>query len=433
MGGEVKTNASNDFKAMETEMNVRHEGTDRVHKSLTAYIKSISKKSEGEDKEKSLPIANLGGCFISHGEEFDTNSNYGQCLIMFGRAEERIGRIQESYASQSSSAMLEPLERSLAQLREYQASRKKLDQRRLAYDTSQSKVQKAKKEDFRVEEEVRVQKAKYEESNDDVCRRMHDIKETDEDAAADLAAFLDAQLEYYDKCREVLLQLKNDWPGAPMPSRTSTPSGHRYGRTRSNTAHSFNERVEPLHEEEPVTYNVAPARPTMTRSGMLSPTPTPMLEVPVTNGYQTETNYTRPTVNRTSTFEGPMQLRQDYQSPAPRTTMRRTGSVSSAVRPESAARPDYSQLRPIQMAVGSPQYEDVPDEGDPFNRSTPDLSYGGSASSQTSQLSPSASSTALNGLGINKKGPPPPPPSRAKKPPPPPPPMKRPSYSTLNM
>lgn len=77
-------------------------------------------------------------------------------------------------------------------------------------------MQKAKKEDFRVEEEVRVQKAKYEESNDDVCRRMHDIKETDEDAAADLAAFLDAQLEYYDKCREVLLQLKNDWPGAPM-------------------------------------------------------------------------------------------------------------------------------------------------------------------------------------------------------------------------
>jgi hypothetical protein len=56
------------------------QGTDRLHKSMTAYIKAISKRSEGEDKEKSLPIAHLGSCMVNHGEDFDTNSEYGQCL-----------------------------------------------------------------------------------------------------------------------------------------------------------------------------------------------------------------------------------------------------------------------------------------------------------------------------------------------------------------
>ena len=63
-----------------------------------------------------------------------------------------------------------------------------------------------------MEEELRVQKAKYEEANDDVYRRMHDIKDADENSSQDLSAFLDSQLSYYDRCRDVLLQLKNDWP-----------------------------------------------------------------------------------------------------------------------------------------------------------------------------------------------------------------------------
>ena len=36
-------------------------------------------------------------------------------------------------------------------------------------------MQKAKREDFKVEEELRAQKAKYEESSEDVYRRMQDV------------------------------------------------------------------------------------------------------------------------------------------------------------------------------------------------------------------------------------------------------------------
>lgn len=74
-------------------------------------------------------------------------------------------------------------------------------------------MEKAKKEDFRVEEELRSQKVKYEEANDDVIRRMQDIKDAEVDNVMDLSTFLEAQLEYHDRCREALLQLRNEWPG----------------------------------------------------------------------------------------------------------------------------------------------------------------------------------------------------------------------------
>jgi BAR domain len=99
-------------------------------------------------------------------------------------------------------------------MKEYQAARKKLDTRRLAYDTSLTKLERQKKEDFRVEEELRNARAKFDETSDDVYRRMQDIKEAESESVVDLEAFLEAELSYHDKCREALLQLKGEWPAA---------------------------------------------------------------------------------------------------------------------------------------------------------------------------------------------------------------------------
>lgn len=41
---------------------------------------------------------------------------------------------------------------------------------------------------------------------------MAKIKETEADSIADLGAFVDAELKYYDRCRDVLVQLKQNWP-----------------------------------------------------------------------------------------------------------------------------------------------------------------------------------------------------------------------------
>ena len=82
-----------------------------------------------------------------------------------------------------------------------QAARRKLESRRLAYDATLSKMQKLKKEDCRVEEELRAQRIKYEEASDDVYRRMGEIQDSEAESLADLGTFLDAELAYYDRCR----------------------------------------------------------------------------------------------------------------------------------------------------------------------------------------------------------------------------------------
>lgn len=51
-----------------------------MQKSMNAYVKTVAKRSELEAKEKILPIAHLGGTMITHGSDFDPDSEYGQCL-----------------------------------------------------------------------------------------------------------------------------------------------------------------------------------------------------------------------------------------------------------------------------------------------------------------------------------------------------------------
>ncbi|OAL33926.1 hypothetical protein AYO20_06761 [Fonsecaea nubica] len=391
MGGEVKTNVSDDFKAMEVEMGLRQEGLEKMQRSMNAYIKAISKRSEVEGKEKTLPIAYMGGTMISHGEDFESDSEYGQCLNMFGRTQERLARTQETYITNATTSWLESLERSLVQLKEYQAARKRLETRRLAYDTSLAKMQKAKKEDFRVEEELRTQKAKYEESADDVQRRMEEIRESDPESVADLAAFLDAELAYHDQCREALLQLKSQWPArAQMSNRSIRPNP----RSRSNTVRSYTQTVEPA-EETPAVVEV---RPTIksNRSGRFADQPT------------SDYSPARPNYARATTFN---------DSPTPR-------DLSPATRPGIARVPsDSLMIRTARSQLRSVDEQDVfADESGSYTNSGSDRGYG----EQSVSPATSHGSESVTLLGGKKSAvPPPPPPSRSKKPPPPPVPAKR--------
>lgn len=187
-------------------------GMEKLKKSADIYVQHTAKREKYQDKEQQLPIGYFGSTMVAHGDDFEPDSEFGQCLSSLGRANERIARMQETYCANATSSWLESLERSLVQMKEFQRARKQLDSRRLAYDTASVKMQKSKKEDFRMEEELRNQKMKYEESSEDVYRRMIDIKEAEVESVQDLTSFLEAELTYYDRCREVLMQLKRDWP-----------------------------------------------------------------------------------------------------------------------------------------------------------------------------------------------------------------------------
>ncbi|KAF2457135.1 hypothetical protein BDY21DRAFT_286659 [Lineolata rhizophorae] len=426
MGGEVKTNTSDDFKALEMEMMLRHEGMEKLQRSMTMYIKSLSKRSEVDgDREKYLPVSYLGSTMISHGEDFEPDSEFGNCMQDFGRANERIGRMQESYVSNATSSWLEGLERSLAQMKEYQAARKKLENRRLAYDASLAKMQKQKKEDFRVEEDLRAQKAKYEESSEDVYRRMQDIKEAEGENVADLTAFLDAELAYYDRCREIVMQVKRDWPAG----NRSTPEyreGRRGPRSRSNTAHSYAERYAQGAAADPDDY----PPPVPSAAAATTTASEPKLTIPRTVSASSNMNNIgsspyrdvsptastasigggRPGWSRASTFEQPTAPggATSRLSRMPTEPLMSSGSTASSSPAANSIAASRSRLRPVTSNPKPPAPNGTNGAGGYYNGNGSANGYAnGHANGHAN--------------GADKAPPPPPPPSRAKKPPPPPP------------
>ena len=97
---------------------------DRLQKSMNAYVKWIGRRGETfEDKEKGLPVSYLGRTMVGHGEDFESDSQFGNCLIAMGRANERVAGIQEHYVADATTTWLESLERSLAMMKEYQVRR----------------------------------------------------------------------------------------------------------------------------------------------------------------------------------------------------------------------------------------------------------------------------------------------------------------------
>ncbi|KAK5723050.1 hypothetical protein LTR17_014011 [Elasticomyces elasticus] len=402
MGSDSKTATSDEFKALEMEMQLRHDGMERLNRSAVGYMKAVSSRSAGEEKEKVLPVAYFGSAMVSHGDDFEPDSEFGQCLSSLGRANERIARMQETYAANATSSWLESLDRSLVQMKEYQAARKKLESRRLAYDTASQKMQKSKKEDFRMEEELRSQKAKYEESNEDVYRRMLDIKEAEVDSVGDLSSFLEAELTYYDRCREVLVQLKRDWPAQTASSRSDTgspvnglPANRRISRSRAS---SLTQRFAGIAEDEPLEPPIRPTISSRLPSGQSSPRrELPGFDLPV-----------RPMVTgrSNSTFEGPT-------------------SLGRGESPLGMPRLSRIPTEPTQILAGRSQLRVTKrdGQGDVFGDEQSDISESPVYEHNR------AATWAQQDVQARGKMPPPPPPSRSKKPPPPPP-MKRSALST---
>ena len=263
-------------------------------------------------------------------------------------------------------------------------ARKKLEGRRLAFDASAAKMNKARRDDFRIEEEVRMNRAKFEESEEDVLRRMQDIREAEVDTITSLTGFLDAELEYHERAAEELRRTKDQWAG--VSAGASSPTARPRQRSRSNTARSWQgPRQAAVHEEdepaEPEQVPRLPVRPSHNRSA-------PPLQP------------ARPSANRATTFDGrlaPTAL--SYAPPMPHNPLSRI-QTDRGTYGTRGGDDIFNDDRSSNSGTGSPEHTE--------RSASPATSYG--------SLSRSASAVAL------KKAPPPPPPaSRSKRPPPPPP------------
>lgn len=292
----------------------------------------------------------------------------------------------------------------------WQAARKKLESRRLALDASTTKMQKAKRDDFRVEDELRSAKAKYEESSEDVYRRMQDIKDAEADSIRDLTRFLDAELDYHERCAEELRRVRQSW--AAGSAGGGSPRARRpTGRSRSNTAEQSSYGGSRLalsrtnsnvyEEEEADDFPSHNARAPIRSQSRIS----------VNSQASDRPEMPRPGISRSNTYQNERNLGANLS----RTTSGTSTPLREAPPPQMNVGSLRGQLRPTGSSRASAMDVFADHDGDDTGSSdTPDRS----TSPATSYGSLSRTNTAPS-VAIGKKAPPPPPPSRAKKPAPP--------------
>lgn len=249
---------------------------------------------------------------------------------------------------------------------------------------------------------------------------MEDIKEAEADSVADLTAFLDAELQYYDSCRNELLRLKEEWPARYVSSTTITNSAND---SRNGSSQRDNRRPKPrshsnTYRERHSAYEEAPPipEPEAIRSSIRSQTRLPPPRLDTVQDSRIRDDYSqspsRPYAGRASTFQSPIPIR---------------GSPS-VIRQDSMPT-DVGTLRnqlrqTNRITTSGPDLFCDPSDGSTINSASPDRSYG------TRSVSPATSHDSAGSRSAStKRAPPPPPPSRSKKPPPPPP-MKRATTST---
>lgn len=252
-------------------------------------------------------------------------------------------------------------------------------------------------------------------------RRMQDIKDAEVDSVRDLTHFLDAELEYHERCAEELKRVRRSWAGAATAAANTGYSGgaglerRPTGRSRSNTAHSYTERLalsrtssnnannSHIYEDQDTEFeNVRPPIRSLSRMSTQGSVPP---EMPA-----------RPVIGRANTFQagaGPGSSRASSGATTPNygqnTMPTNVGSLRGQLRPVSRITTSNS--------IRDDVFGDHTEEDTASGSGSPDWAER-SASPATSYGSLSRTTSALT-IGGTRKAPPPPPPSRSKKPPPP--------------
>ncbi|KAH8108358.1 BAR-domain-containing protein [Phellopilus nigrolimitatus] len=255
-----KTQPSSDFAAMEQDMDVRKRGIERLHTASADYLEYISRKVHSDaipGDDKMMYTEALGVVMIGHGEGLGDDSSLGRSLSSFGRARCRIAAIQNIFAVSFTDTFLAHLGRVKSELDDCATQRKKLESRRLAYDSANTKAQKVfKKEKDKKEAEEELDKAglRYEEMAEDVRARMDAIRDNDAASRRELKNFLELETRFVEQYLEVLKEVKAEWlePDYSMLERSSSTFSSTHNVSRTSTRSSDSKDFSGAKQAPPV-------------------------------------------------------------------------------------------------------------------------------------------------------------------------------------
>ncbi|RKP25321.1 hypothetical protein SYNPS1DRAFT_22698 [Syncephalis pseudoplumigaleata] len=231
-----KTETSEEFRKLEQEIDAKRDFVENISGVSETYMKTLTKRTKAD---KSLIVESLGTTMSALGSQLSNDSEYGKSLIKTGEGLQQIAEIQLQYSVKLKAGFMNSLERQL---------RKRLEARRLDFDSKTNKVQKSKKERPELEEDMRAAQARYEEVMADTHNKMVSISELEEVQHRDLIDFVEAQLEYFRKGMEIMTKVQQSLgdPASAEAKRRTSQTDERNAET-ADTQSILSKYVEALY------------------------------------------------------------------------------------------------------------------------------------------------------------------------------------------
>jgi len=215
-GDDNKTKMDEEFIEMEKKVDVIAKAVNEIMTHTKEYLQpnptirarmnmmNISTKIQGKQRHVKYPQIEsiLADTMQKYGEELGHDSNFASAMLQAGDSFRQLSEIKDSLDVGVKQDFLDPLQQLVDKdIKEVMHHRKKLSGRRLDYDYKRGKGNKVPAEEMRTAEE------KLEESLDLATSSMLNLLDGDVEQVSQLAAFVEAQLEYHRMSADILESL----------------------------------------------------------------------------------------------------------------------------------------------------------------------------------------------------------------------------------
>uniref|UniRef100_H3D0D6 SH3 domain containing GRB2 like 2a, endophilin A1 n=1 Tax=Tetraodon nigroviridis TaxID=99883 RepID=H3D0D6_TETNG len=217
VGGAEGTKLDDDFTEMEKRVDVTSRAVLDIMTKTTEYLQpnpatrakmsmmNSMSRMRGQEKGPGYTQteAILGESMQKFGRELGEESSFGLALVDIGEAM-RDGEVKDALDMEVKQNFIDPLQNLHEKdLKEIQHHLKKLEGRRLDFDYKKKRQAKV------TEDELKQALEKFDDSKEIAEQSMFNLLESDIEQVSQLAALVQAQLEYHSRSAEILTQLSS--------------------------------------------------------------------------------------------------------------------------------------------------------------------------------------------------------------------------------
>ncbi|XP_028258659.1 SH3 domain containing GRB2 like 2a, endophilin A1 isoform X2 [Parambassis ranga] len=218
VGGAEGTKLDEDFTEMEKKVDTTTRAVMEIITKTTEYLQpnpatrakmsmmNSMSRMRGQEKGPGYTQteANLGESMQRFGRELGEESHFGIALIDVGDAMRELAEVKDALDMEVKQNFIDPMQNLHEKdLKEIQHHLKKMEGRRLDFDYKKKRQGKV------MDDEIKQALEKFDDSKEIAEQSMFNLLESDIEQVSQLAALVQAQVEYHSRAAEILTQLSS--------------------------------------------------------------------------------------------------------------------------------------------------------------------------------------------------------------------------------